>query len=694
MRRRDLGRVLTTWTLAMVSSGLIIGILWRGDGERPAAASEPDGNSKSSTKTKKWKAKPKVDETISDLAYVVRSTEVPVEGVGLVVNLEGTGYDPPPLTYRRRLLEDMRKAGIDRPDKFLATGNTAMVIVRTRIPNGIGPKDNLDVELTPPPGSTLTSMAGGWLINTRLYEVGVNHSGLDHQGKYFAWAGGPVMTGTATKPNDLKSGRVLAGGHVRKEMPYLLVIKPGHQSGWVSARIEAIIRERFHQRRGVNLAGVATAKTDKHLEISVPRLYHQNPTRFFEIIKVLPTNDSEALCAERLERWGKELVDVKTAGTAALKLEGMGKNAAATLKTGLTSPDPQVRFFAAEALAYLNDEAGIKVLANTAAELPLLRPFALVALASMDHPAAILRLRDLMDNPDPKVRYGAFDVLRKQDPNDGFLGRVTLFDEPTPKLEEGDEAMAASIVAATRRRRSRTADPFALYMVDSEGPPLIHVSRTRRSEIVFFGTKQQLQTPLVLGRFGQLFAQCRRRRRRDRDQPNRHRLRRPVEPQGLDLAGTVGSRQATRPDGRRLPRNPVDPDRSRQEAQSFEHLGRRRCARARRRQVPPAPDDRSRGFSQERFGLGQGQFGKIFRPLASVRLASRQVALRKKCLGPLGTAEPAGTEPFQTGRNGQDNVESRVSTGSFLSTPSLLSIPFGARRSRSDLKSHAAPFEK
>lgn len=498
MRRRDLGRVFTTWTLAICSLGAFA-TLRRGEIAQAGFAAEAE---KKPSLIRK--AKPKLDETIGDLAYIVRSTEVPVEGVGLVVNLEGTGYDPPPSAYRRRLLDEMRKAGVDRPDRILATGNTAMVIVRTKIPNGIGPKDNLDVEVAPPPGSNLTSLTGGWLIPARLYEVGVDNHGAEHQGKYFAWAGGPVMAGTIDKPDDPKVGRVLAGGHVRKEIPYLLVIKPGRQSGWVSARIEAIIRQRFHQRRGIDLIGVATAKTDKHLEVAVPRLYHQNPSRFFEIIKILPTNDSEALRAERLERWGKELLDIKTAGQAALKMEGMGKPAAAVLKTGLGSADPQIRFFAAEALAYLNDEAGIHVLAQTAADRPLLRPFALAALATMDHPSAVLRLRELMDHPDPQVRYGAFDVLRKQDPNDGFLGRVTLFDEPArPKVEDGDEAMAASIVEATRRRRRpRATEPFSLYLVDSEGPPLIHVSRSRRSEIVIFGANQKLQTPLVLGGTG------------------------------------------------------------------------------------------------------------------------------------------------------------------------------------------------
>ena len=46
--------------------------------------------------------------------------------------------------------------------------------------------------------------------------------------------------------------------------------------------------------------------------------------------------------------------------------------------------------------------------------------------------------------------------------------------------------------------QARRDDPFGLYVVDSEGPPLIHVSRTRRSEIVVFGRQQKLLPPIVL----------------------------------------------------------------------------------------------------------------------------------------------------------------------------------------------------
>ena len=78
-----------------------------------------------------------------------------------------------------------------------------------------------------------------------------------------------------------------------------------------------------------------------------------------------------------------------------------------------------------------------------------------------------------MDEPDIEVRYGAFNALRTLDPHDPFLGLVRVLDEP--------KARRTRTTRPTRwRSRSRLRpdavappdDPFALYVVDSEGPRL------------------------------------------------------------------------------------------------------------------------------------------------------------------------------------------------------------------------------
>jgi hypothetical protein len=91
--------------------------------------------------------------------------------------------------------------------------------------------------------------------------------------------------------------------------------------------------------------------------------------------------------------------------------------------------------------------------------------------------------------------------LRTLDPHDPFLGAVRLIDQPKEETDDDEkpsDSMAVAITNASRRRSIRRTDPFGLYVVDSEGPPLIHVSRSRRSEIVVFGRQQKLFPPIVL----------------------------------------------------------------------------------------------------------------------------------------------------------------------------------------------------
>jgi hypothetical protein len=105
-----------------------------------------------------------------------------------------------------------------------------------------------------------------------------------------------------------------------------------------------------------------------------------------------------------------------------------------------------------------------------------------------------------MDEPDVELRYGAFNALRTLDPQDPMLGRVRVLDDPRRSDQDQDDAPDAMALAmASASLRPRPEDPFALYIVDSEGPPIVHISRSRRSEIVVFGRAQKLLPPVVLG---------------------------------------------------------------------------------------------------------------------------------------------------------------------------------------------------
>lgn len=449
---------------------------------------------------KKAEPPPKVDETVGTLATVIAG-EIAVEGVGLVIGLDDTGSNPPPSEMRKKLLDTMRKAGVEHPEHWLERPSCSMVVVRGILPNGISTSDPLDVTVELPPGSGTTSLVGGKLLMTELSPVMMTNKGAisDH---VLAVAGGPVTTGSPTDPNDPKFGRVLGGGRVKKDIPYHLVIRDDRRSVRTAKLVEEVIKLRFHENDRGDQKGMAIpTRGDDRLILKVPKVYHHNQSRYFQVVASLPLVDTPNLRAQRMQTWGKELLVAKAAGKAALKLEGLGSNSIPTLKDGLASPDPLVKFFSAEAMAYLGNVDGARVLAETAKARPEFRSYALKALAAMDQAAGLMRLRELMGEADVQLRYGAFDALRSFDAGDPFLGRIRLVDEPRVDPEGDPLALQVDDMRPRRPRPTRT-EPFELYLIDCEGPPMVHVSRTLRAEVVVFGKGQKLLTPIVLGSGG------------------------------------------------------------------------------------------------------------------------------------------------------------------------------------------------
>ena len=486
MRRQFLGRVTA---FALCAAALASFVAARaGDDKKPASA-------KKKTETIVLK----VDETVGELAKVPPLTEVKVEGVGLVIGLDGTGSNPSPSAWRTKLRDQMQKAGLENSEKWLASPHTSLVIVRGKVPAGITTEDVFDVDVELDPASSTSSLAGGQLVLTELYRVEYGSKGeVLPQGQLMAKVSGPVMTGSTAKPDDLKSGRILGGAKVKDDLPYILIINEKRKSVRTVKLVQDVVNRRFSRTNGTDQEGMAVGKNDQWLQLRIPRNYHHNQYRYFQIVENLPVVDAPELRAARTERWGKLLLDSKTAGNAAIRLEGLGRNSIPVLKVGLGNPHPQVRFFAAEALAYLGDESGVDVLSDAVKNRPEFRVYALAALTAMDQPASNMRLRELMACADPTVRYGAFNSLRIVDKTDPFLGQVRVREEEAEVGAEGADALAMQI-AAPRRRKARRSDPFDLYIVDCEGPPLVHVAKTRRCEIVVFGKGQKLQTPAVLG---------------------------------------------------------------------------------------------------------------------------------------------------------------------------------------------------
>ncbi|HEU5116370.1 MAG TPA: flagellar basal body P-ring protein FlgI, partial [Isosphaeraceae bacterium] len=134
----------------------------------------------------------KVEETIGDLAYVQASGQFQVEGVGLVVGLDGTGSEPGQSVYHQKLLNEMKKAQVPQPEQILARKDNSLVIVRGTVPMGITKADVFDVEIELDPASATTSLAGGILLRTNLNYFAQTDAGQHLDGKILASAFGPV----------------------------------------------------------------------------------------------------------------------------------------------------------------------------------------------------------------------------------------------------------------------------------------------------------------------------------------------------------------------------------------------------------------------------------------------------------------------------------------------------------------------
>jgi hypothetical protein len=169
-----------------------------------------------------------------------------------------------------------------------------------------------------------------------------------------------------------------------------------------------------------------------------------------------------------MELLKRQLVDPITAATAALRLEAMGHSAVSALAEGITSKDPEVRFYAAEALAYLDESQAAAPLAQAARDEPAFRAYALAALSTIDDMAAHEELVSLLEVPSSETRYGAFRALWSMNANDPMI------------------------------RGENLGGQFGYHMLNTGGPSMIHITRSFRPEIVLFGTEQHLQTPFML----------------------------------------------------------------------------------------------------------------------------------------------------------------------------------------------------
>jgi flagellar basal body P-ring protein FlgI len=416
--------------------------------------------------------------TKADLTLVSSVTQpygmnyVKVEAVSLVTGLAGTGDDPPPSPQRAALLAEMTRRGIDNPNAVLASPNTSLVLVRGFQRPGTRAGDHFDVEVRTPSKGNTTSLRGGFMLETTLTETAILGSQL-RKGHTLGVANGPVLIDhSADSEKDAalaRKGRILGGGIATKDRNLGLVINNEHQSIRLSQGISKAINKRFFTYIEGRQQGVANPKTDEFIEIALHPRYKDNVGRYMRVLRSVAIAESPSEKQARMDLLKKQLVDPVTAADAAIRLEAIGdEQAKEYLLEGIKTDDPEVRFYTAEALAYLDVTEAVEPLVYVAREEPAFRVHALAALSAMDDGAAYDGLRSLLTVKSAETRYGAFRSMTAMAPADSLL--------------QGEDMNGK----------------FKFHKLDMGGDPLIHVTSSHRPEIVFFGLDHQLRLPFVL----------------------------------------------------------------------------------------------------------------------------------------------------------------------------------------------------
>ncbi len=432
-------------------------------------------------------------ETIRDKVTVGNAAPIPVGGVGLVIGLEGTGGDCPPDSYREILENELRKEGVKDVRKALASPDHALVYVSGLIPPGTSKNDTIDLEVLLPRNSRATSLRGGYLHKCYLFNYDFAERlspRADPNGPHGLLRGHPLveaegmlLVGLGTNSDEetasLKRGRIWGGGRCLAPTAFSLVLNPNDQSARVASLIADRINETFQAGfRGDPGTAVAEAKDKYRIDLRMPPQYRLNTPRFLRVVLDIPfVPDPRVISYPMTTKNGKnedhrsyrqrladDLLDPARTVVAALRLEALGQNSKASLKKGLKSDHPLVRFCSAEALAYLGDPEGGNELAEAVAHSPLLRAFALTAMASLDEAVCHVRLSELLTSPgEDETRYGAFRALR------------TL--NSRHKLVQGE----------------LLNETYWLHRVACNAPPLVHISSMKRAEIVIFGDEPMLK---------------------------------------------------------------------------------------------------------------------------------------------------------------------------------------------------------
>ena len=422
-------------------------------------------------------------ETIGAVTALADAQPLMLKGFGLVVGLDGHGSSGAAESIRTYLVERLQRLAATADwqhrignisiNALIASPDTAVVEVTALVPAGAPRGTRFDVRVMAAVGTQTTSLAGGLLLPTELkiFAPSGDLRGL-LTSKTLGYASGPVFTDpyaqtSSTGPSArLREGLILGGGSVLDERPIRLVLR---QSSYDLARR---IEQRLNERFGPN-PPTGEAATPNFVVMHTPRDYSRDFAAFVRVAPYVCLDNRPEFIAAKM----RELVGLASAPQPDLTgltfaWEAMGRVAVPYIQPLYASRDQSVSFHAARAGLLLDDPPAEEVIGAiaTTAHHPW-RLDAVRLLGQARSRTAGQKLLPLIDDPDPEVRIAAYEAL----------------------LRQRHPAIAAHVLA---HRWDEREINFSLDVLDTRGPPLIYVRRSRAPRIVLLGQRIPITRPL------------------------------------------------------------------------------------------------------------------------------------------------------------------------------------------------------
>ncbi|MDR1959189.1 MAG: HEAT repeat domain-containing protein [Planctomycetaceae bacterium] len=404
---------------------------------------------------------------------------IKIEGFALAENLSGRGCIEPDTPMRKRVVEQFKKDDIAKYQQRIDSTDTAIVYVRSYLRPGIQKGDPIDVEVQLPPASNAETLKGGII---RVASPLTQH--LNGRDSFtMAEVKGPILldpvTYTRNDPEKEKTGYILGQAVCLKDRTFTLIVNDEDRTVLVTKEIQDKINARFKIPN--ESEGVAEAKTDTRIDLKLHPAYRDSIYRYLQVVLSIACFENHTEKQERMKLLDEELLRPETSQYAALQLEAIGKPGVESLRKGLESQNSDIRFYCAESLAFLGTPDAAPVLMEIAETDANHRIAALNALGTMqnDH-AAEQCLQRLLLSSEPVTRYGAFRALWHRNPNNPAIRGEQL----------GDENFS-----------------FSYHVLNIPGVPMVHVSKSKRSEIVLFSSGITLQPPYILAAGQELMIQ-------------------------------------------------------------------------------------------------------------------------------------------------------------------------------------------